>query len=97
MVFARSNGCRIHYKDSGGDLPPLLLVRGLTRSGRYWDDIESGLNEHFRTLIVDNRGTGLSDKPKRGYSTKLMAMDLLSVLDHSGISKASLFGISLGG
>ncbi len=57
----------------------------------------SELEQHFRLLLVDNRGIGRSDAPRPPYTTGKMADDLALVLDDAKIARAHVFGISLGG
>ncbi|MDC0720378.1 alpha/beta fold hydrolase [Nannocystis bainbridge] len=97
-MFARNHDTRIYYELGGrADGPPLLLLRGLTRTIRHWGPLLDDLGASFRTIAIDNRGVGHSDKPFGIYSTRTMADDAVAVLDHAGIGEAAVFGISLGG
>ncbi len=98
MPFARAGSVRIFYRLTGrADAPPLVMQRGLARSHRYWLGIENLFAEHFRVVLMDNRGVGQSDVPPPPYSTAQMASDVVAVMDHAGIEKAHFFGLSLGG
>jgi len=57
------------------------------------DDLEA----HFHLVLIDNRGAGRSDPVGRPFSVADMASDTIGVLDHVGIERAHVFGISLGG
>lgn len=46
---------------------------------------------------MDNRGVGRSDPTAAGFGTADMADDAAAVLDRSGVHRAHVFGISLGG
>jgi pimeloyl-ACP methyl ester carboxylesterase len=48
-------------------------------------------------LTFDNRGIGESDKPAGPYSARVMAGDVLQVLDEAGVERAHVVGASLGG
>ena len=98
MPFARSGGVRIHYELLGPeDATPLVMLRGLARSARYWVDVPELLAERFRVVLMDNRGVGYSDSPRPPYTTQQMADDVIAVMDAASIRRAHLFGISLGG
>jgi 3-oxoadipate enol-lactonase len=91
------DGTRIHYEIRGQGAP-LALVFGYAGSSRGWGEPFLKLLEtRFRTILIDNRGTGESDKPEKPFSMADMAADAASVLDHAGIERAHLMGISMGG
>lgn len=95
---APSGGCKIHYQVEGAEnAPALLLLRGLGRSSRYWLGVREPLAERFRLIVPDNRGVGKSDAPRPPYTTAKMARDAVRVLDHAGVPRAHVVGISLGG
>jgi pimeloyl-ACP methyl ester carboxylesterase len=55
------------------------------------------LAQHFRLVLMDNRGSGRSDIPSRSLNIAGMAQDVVSVLDHAGIGRSNVLGASLGG
>lgn len=96
--FARREGHRIYYEVGGLEgAPPLLLIRGLGRSSSYWLDFRELLERDRRVIVLDNRGVGRSDVPPLLWSTEAMADDVAEVLVDSGVQRADVFGISLGG
>ena len=50
----------------GGNGPPLLLVHGWPQSWYAWRLLMPGLARHFQVIAVDQRGIGLSGKPRTG-------------------------------
>jgi len=88
---------RLHYEVAGsGD--PLLLVMGLGGGSANWaPELVAELARSFRTIIYDNRGTGLSDKPDVPYSLEMFAADAVAILDDLNIQRTHLFGVSMGG
>jgi len=100
MPFTASRGCRIHYR-ALGEGPAVVLVQGLGLSSRFWFDVPESLatdpTRKRRVLAVDNRGTGLSDRPRGVWSMATMADDLAAVLDDAGEKDAIVVGISMGG
>ena len=95
--YVQTNGIRLHYLDRPGAEPTLVLLPGLTANAHSFDGlIAAGLSPRFRTLAVDFRGRGLSDKPETGYSMAAYAADMLGLLDAAGVETAVLVGHSFG-
>ena len=90
------NGIRIHYEERGRG-EPLLLIMGLGADGSKWEDHVACYERHFRCLLMDNRGVGLSDKPAGPYTTAMMADDAAALLRALGIERARVAGVSMGG
>lgn len=101
MPFATSRGARIHYSVHGASGTPVVLLQGLGLSARFWFDIPDMLAADRarprRVIAIDNRGTGLSDKPRSLWTMGTMADDVAAVLDHAEIDAAFVVGISMGG
>jgi 3-oxoadipate enol-lactonase len=76
---------------------PLVLVHGLAYDRAGWGRFPDLLAEHFRVVLIDNRGVGESDAPPGPYTVAEMAEDVVGVLDELGIDRTNLFGVSLGG
>ncbi|RZO63353.1 MAG: alpha/beta hydrolase [Sandaracinaceae bacterium] len=92
----RRDGSRLYY-EVGGRGEPLVLIRGLSRSSAYWFDFRDLLEQQRRVLVLDNRGVGRSSTPRLPWGTEDMADDVADVLRDSGVERADVFGISLGG
>lgn len=98
MTDADSGGVRIHYQDTGAGPSTLVLLAGWTVSGLVWPTgWLTALEARRRVLSVDNRGTGHSDTPTEPFTVADMAADVLAVLDHAGVERASVLGWSMGG
>jgi 3-oxoadipate enol-lactonase len=102
MPFAIGAGkARIHYETSGTEGPWVVLIQGLGLSSRFWFEVPEALTkgpDPWRVVTVDNRGVGMSDRPHwPPYTMGSMADDVAAVLDHAGIARAYVVGISLGG
>lgn len=97
MPKADAAGAAIDYELRGNG-PPLLMITGFRRSRVIWlDGVLGALAARFRLVLMDNRGTGHSDKPQDGYSIERFADDCAAVLGHAGIARAHVFGVSMGG
>lgn len=94
--YALSGNNKIYYHERGTG-EPLVLIMGFGADGTVWNKHVSVYEKHFRCIILDNRGVGLSDQPKGPYTTKMMAEDTIAVMDHAGVKVARVAGISMGG
>ena len=94
--LARNGPVALAY-DLRGRGSPLILIQGLGIGRWGWEPVADRLARRFQVITIDNRGIGASDTPPGHHSTRMMADDVLAVLDHAGIQQASLVGTSLGG
>ncbi|MFU8803633.1 MAG: alpha/beta fold hydrolase [Bradymonadaceae bacterium] len=84
--------------ESRGAGTPIVLLMGLGLPGMVWHDLAERLvEEGFRVIIPDNRGTGHSDVPSPPYSMREMADDVALILDAEDVGKAIVCGVSFGG
>lgn len=95
MPYASVNGISLFYEERGSG-EPLLLIMGITAPGSVWEKHAAYWEQHFRCILVDNRGVGFSDKPKGPYTTAQMADDYVGLLDALDIQKARVAGVSMG-
>ncbi len=99
MPFVRAtDGIRLHYSITGRRSgPAVLLIQGLGADKHGWALQRLALARGYRTIALDNRGAGRSDKPYGAYTIEQMADDAVSVLDHAGAATAHVVGASMGG
>lgn len=95
------DGLKLHYRDYEGpaDRPPLLMLHGLTRNARDFENVAERYAGDWRVLAVDFRGRGMSewDADSSHYHPPIYAADVLQLLDELGIEQALFMGTSLGG
>jgi pimeloyl-ACP methyl ester carboxylesterase len=96
MPFVKVKGIQIYYEEHGAGYP-VLLIQGLGYPSRMWFQQIPEFSRRFRTIVMDNRGVGKSDKPDEEYTVGLMASDAAELLRSLGIPKAHVVGVSLGG
>lgn len=97
-MYVTVNGMRMMVRERGGaGGQTLLLVHGFPLDSRMWCEQLSGLAGRARILAPDLRGHGLSDAPQGPYSMEQHADDLAALLDHLGVKKAMVAGLSMGG
>lgn len=90
---------RIHYRDQGVvDGPVLLLIHGTSASLHTWQPLIERLEGRYRLISLDLPGHGLTgENTNRDYSRPAMVAAVWRLMDHLGVSSASLVGNSLGG
>lgn len=84
MPIVRANGININFEERGQG-EPLILIMGLGADGSVWELDAQAYEQHFRCILMDNRGAGFSDKPAGPYTTEMMADDTAGLLDALGI------------
>lgn len=90
------DGVQIHYLDTGGPGPAVVLVHGLAMSIPWWHRQLTGLRDQFRVVAVDCRSHGESEKVVRGMGLPRLAGDIRVVLDHLDLREVTLVGWSAG-
>lgn len=95
MPHVDTNGIKMYYEERGsGD--PVILIMGITANGAVWEAHADDWSQHFRCIMPDNRGVGLSDKPAGDYSSEMFADDYAGLMDALGIESARIVGVSMG-
>lgn len=98
MIFVRINDVLLHYRLAGPlGAPALVLVNSLGTDARIWDAVIADLSRNYRILSYDKRGHGLSDSPPGDYRLEDHLDDLEGLLDHAGLERPALCGVSVGG
>ncbi|MGW3248036.1 alpha/beta fold hydrolase [Streptomyces sp. NPDC001070] len=80
----------------GGDGPPLLLIHGWPQNWYAWRMIMPVLARNYTVIAVDQRGIGLTDKPRDGYDTATLANDLAALMDTLGHERFAVVGHDTG-
>jgi 3-oxoadipate enol-lactonase/4-carboxymuconolactone decarboxylase len=98
MPAVEHAGAVIAYRVEGPErAPALLLSNSLGTTMAMWDDLVPALTQRFRVVRYDHRGHGGSGATPGPYHLGLLADDALAVLDHLGLERASVCGLSIGG
>ena len=94
---ATLNGIELAY-DEAGKGPAVLLIHGFPLCRKMWEpQMQALADAGFRAVLPDLRGFGESEAGAKTGSTDLLAHDLIALLDHLGIEKAVVGGMSMGG
>lgn len=89
------DGLRLWYEERGAGLPVIFLA-GIMSDHSTWDYTVPRL-EGLRMILLDNRDIGKSSMARRDYTVSDMAHDVLALMGHLGMERASIVGHSLGG
>lgn len=96
--YVETNGIRLHFLDSSGPGPILVLAPGLTANAHSFDGLmRAGLGDVARVIALDLRGRGESDAPASGYTMEDHARDVLGLLDALELERIVMGGHSFGG
>lgn len=101
--YARSGDVNIAYQVVGGGPIDLVFVMGWVSHLEYfWVEPSfarflNRLAAFSRLILIDKRGTGLSDRVPELPTLEQRMDDLRAVMDEVGSTQAALFGVSEGG
>jgi non-heme chloroperoxidase len=87
-IFTTSDDVRLHYRDEGGG-PPIVFAAGWAMDGSWWR-AQSPLSGSYRTVVVDPRAQGRSEKVTRGIRVGRGAHDLHDLFQHLDLSEVTL-------
>lgn len=98
MPTARVRGVTLYYETHRweGNADVVALVNGVLMSTAGWANQVGPLSLRYRLLLHDCRGMWRSEHPPGPYSMEVHADDLVGLLDHLGVERAHLVGISYG-
>jgi len=94
---AEVNGVTLVYDDTGGDGPVVVLCHGFLMDRTMFDDQVAALRDTYRVICWDARGFGDTVYDDRPFTYWDSARDCLDLMDHLGIDRAVIGGMSQGG
>ena len=93
-----SNDAEINYQTFGdASQPAIIFSNSLGTQFNMWQPQISFFEKKFYVICYDTRGHGASSAPQGPYSIEQLGTDVVHLLDHLNIQKASFCGISMGG
>lgn len=97
MPYADVNGQHLYYEDTGGDGLPVVLAHGFFMDHEMFAPQVEALRGTYRVITWDERGHGLTEFDGRPFTYWDSARDCLGLLDHLGVDRAVVGGMSQGG
>ena len=94
--FTAGDGTLIRFKSYGSG-SPLVLIHGGLSSSWDWLGVIPDLASRHRVIVVEMRGHGSSALGNLPFTYRLLASDVIAVLDSLEISSADVAGWSDGG
>lgn len=92
------NGIELAYEEAGQGDRAFVLVHGFTGCRADWETQLPALAKLGRTIAIDQRGQGESDRADRAtYHFAQLADDLRGFADALGLERFDLLGHSMGG
>lgn len=98
MTYATTpDGVRLYCEETGSGTP-ILFVHEFLGETRAWEPQVRYFARRYRTITYNARGYPPSDVPERAedYSWERQREGVVAVLDHFGIERAHVVGLSMG-
>jgi pimeloyl-ACP methyl ester carboxylesterase len=98
-AFLNIDGERIHYVDTGGAGPAIVMIHGLASNLLHFSYALAGkLAGEFRLILVDRPGSGYSTRAAQAdASPTAQAAAIAKLMDALGLTRPLVVGHSLGG
>ncbi len=97
MATAAVDGAIIAYDDTGGAGPAVVLAHGFLMDRSMFADQVAALRDRYRVITWDERGFGDTVYDGQPFTYWDSARDCLALMDHLGIERAVVGGMSQGG
>ncbi|GIS88583.1 MAG: hypothetical protein CM1200mP18_12930 [Gammaproteobacteria bacterium] len=99
MPYATTDdGVELFYEEEG-EGETLVFVHEFAGDYRSWEPQIRFFSRRYRCVVYNARGYPPSDVPEDGtlYSQDRARLDILAVINHCGVDKAHVCGLSMGG
>jgi pimeloyl-ACP methyl ester carboxylesterase len=102
MAYADVNGQRLYFEDTGGDSANeganvIVFSHGLLMDHEMFAPQVEALRDRWRCITWDERAHGATETTPNDFTYWDSASDLLGLLDHLGVHRAVIAGMSQGG
>lgn len=98
MATLKTQGISLYYEVYGNPAnAPVLLISGLGGTGKSWSSQIDRFATDYYVVVPDQRGTGESTHAESGYTTRQLAADMASLVEHLAVGPTHVVGASTGG
>ncbi|WP_063002016.1 alpha/beta fold hydrolase [Nocardia mikamii] len=91
-VRVATDSVELAVTDAGAGAP-LVLLHGWPHTRAIWHRVAPALARSHRLIAPDLRGLGESERPAGGYDAATVSADIVSLLDHVGVERASIMAV----
>lgn len=95
MPYVQCRGADLYYEETGEGVP-IVFLHGVMASLRFFESQLAGLSNEYRTVALDCRGHGRSEKTDLGHTVAQYARDLDAFLQRRDLEDVVLVGWSMG-
>ena len=96
MVYAYLDDLKLAYLCKGNGFP-IIFIHGYGGNKEFWNPQMIEISKYYKTISLDIRGTGESDRPNFPYTMTMLANDIKELMNYLHITKAHIIGRSFGG
>lgn len=91
------DGVKLYYEETGSGTP-VIFVHEFAGDHRSWEPQVRHFGRRYRVITYNARGYPPSDVPEKisSYTQNRAADDIAAILDHLGIDRAHVVGLSMG-
>jgi pimeloyl-ACP methyl ester carboxylesterase len=90
--FTEAAGFTWHQVELG-EGEPIVFLHGIPGAWYSWHYVMEELSDSYRTIAVDLKGLGLTERPEEGsYNAETVAKELMALMDALEIDKFALVG-----
>jgi pimeloyl-ACP methyl ester carboxylesterase len=96
-AYAAINGLQVYFEVHGTGRPLVVLHGGLLTIELAFGPMLPVLSQHHQVIGMDMQGHGRTADTDRPMRLEYLVDDVATLLEHLDISRADIFGFSLGG
>ena len=95
--FINISGLNVHYYEKGHGDETLVFLHGNGANTRHYDELIDKLSLHYRVVIMDYLGHGLTGAIDNNFSNQAFIHFFETFFDHLGLNQFHIAGHSMGG